>query len=63
VHIAEPLIAIADHVSATMELETALRAFRRLGAKPDAARASSILDELTSTWRAETGASSVATSG
>jgi hypothetical protein len=32
-----------------MELETALRAFRRLGAKPDAERASSMLDELTST--------------
>ena len=48
VHTAEALAAIGDRVSAKMELETALSAFRRLGAKPDAERAASMLDELTS---------------
>ena len=48
VHIAEALTAIGDHGSATMELEAALSAFQRLGAKPDAERATSMLDELAS---------------
>lgn len=48
VHIAEALAAIGDQVSATMELETALSAFQRLGATPDAERASTMLDELAS---------------
>jgi len=49
VHIAEALAATGDHVSATMELEAALSAFQRLGAKPDAERVASMLDGLTST--------------
>ena len=47
-HMADALTAIGDRVSATMELDTALSAFRRLGARPDAERAASMLDELTS---------------
>jgi len=48
VRIAEALAAIGDHVSATMEREAALSAFQRLGALPDAERATSMLDELAS---------------
>ena len=49
VHIAEALASIGDHVSATMELEAALSAFQRLGAKPDAEHATSMLEAMAST--------------
>ena len=49
VHIAEALAATGDHASATMELEAALSAFQRLGAKPDAEHATSMLEAMAST--------------
>ena len=47
-HLADALAAIGDHVSAAMELEAALSAFRRLGARPNAERAASMLQDLAS---------------
>jgi len=44
--LAEALAAIGDHVSARMELETAISTFRRLGAAPDAELAASMLHDL-----------------
>jgi len=49
VHIAEALAATGDHGSAAMELEAALSAFQRLGAKPDAEHATSMLEAMAST--------------
>jgi len=48
VRLAEAFAAIGDTGSATLELETALSVFRRLGATPDEDRAASMLQELAS---------------
>jgi tetratricopeptide (TPR) repeat protein len=45
-HLAQAFEAIGDHLSATMELETALATFQRLGAAPDAENAASMLQDL-----------------
>jgi DNA-binding CsgD family transcriptional regulator len=45
-HLAKAFEGIGDHLSATMELETALATFQRLGAAPDAEIAASMLQDL-----------------
>ena len=46
IHVAAALRALGDRGSATLELEAALAAFARLGARPDAARAERALAEV-----------------
>jgi hypothetical protein len=46
IHVAAALRALGDRGSATLELEAALAAFARLGARPDAARAERALVEV-----------------